>query len=47
MKQWLQDKHIAVLDWTGQNQDLNFIKNLRWTVKRTIKHKLPLNLNEL
>ena len=44
---WLQNKNVKVLEWPGQNPDLNPIENLWKDLKIAVHRRSPSNLTEL
>ncbi|KAG2468107.1 TCB1 transposase, partial [Polypterus senegalus] len=46
-KEWLHNNSVTVLEWPGQNPDLNPIEHLWRNLKMAVHQRLPSNLTEL
>lgn len=46
-KKWFQDNHIPLLEWPGNNPDLNPMENLWSRLKRLVRQKQPSNKTQL
>jgi transposase len=46
-KEWLNKKHIKILEWPSQSPDLNPVENLWRELKVRVAKCQPRNLNDL